>query len=61
MKRLKNFKAKQPHQHTMYYNPVFLSEPLWHKEELMEGLAQFEVVKRILSNIRIKAHVYGER
>jgi len=62
---LKNFKAEQPHQHAVYYNSVLLSERVWHKEELVEELDQLtvdsvrEFVKRILSNIRIEALVYG--
>ena len=62
---LKNFQAEQPHQHAVYYNSVLLSERVWHKEELLEELAELteesvsDFIPRLLASVHVECLVYG--
>ena len=42
-RKLKNFAAEQPQQHTAYHTPLLLTENMWDKTELLEALDQMSV------------------
>ena len=42
-RKLKNFSAEQPQQHTAYHTSLLLTENIWEKAELLEALDQMSV------------------
>ena len=42
-RRLKNFEAEQPQQHTAYHTSLLLTERIWEKAEMLEALDQMSV------------------
>merc|ERR550532_2150121 len=64
-RKLKNFSAEQPQQHTAYHTSLLLTENIWEKAELLEALDQMSVpalnlfLPQLLSSIHVETLVFG--
>ncbi|CAI9736365.1 insulin-degrading enzyme-like [Octopus vulgaris] len=62
---LSNFAAEQPHQHTMYYLTILMTEQMWTKTQLLEAVEDITCddlqafIPLLLSKMYIEGLVYG--
>ena len=56
-RRLKNFAAEQPQQHTAYHTSLLLSENMWEKAELLEKV---QIMRDWLKSQRALTHEWLE-
>ena len=65
IRRLKNFKMEQPHEHSSYYNDILLAERIFTKEELLESVENLDhtkiqpFIQELFGTIHIESLMFG--
>ena len=65
IRRLKNFKMEQPHEHSTYHNDILLAERIFTNEELLESVENLEhtkiksFIQEFFGTIHVESLMFG--